>query len=97
MIEIKRISINSVYSAENMSLHRFVFREGTLSVGKTHFIGQLKRSSRFFMASVAATAICIATPSIVQANDWTGAVSDDFFDPPFNWDDNNGPQVLVRQ
>ncbi|WP_077684251.1 autotransporter outer membrane beta-barrel domain-containing protein [Brucella intermedia] len=74
-----------------MSLHRFVFREGTLSVGKTHFIGQLKRSSRFFMASVAATAICIATPSIVQANDWTGAVSDDFFDP-FNWDDNNGPQ-----
>jgi len=46
---------------------------------------------RCLLTSAAVALISIVVPSFAVANEWTGAINDDFFEPG-NWDDSSGPQ-----
>ncbi|MCH6206392.1 hypothetical protein L3V16_21440, partial [Brucella ciceri] len=49
------------------------------------------RFHKYLMTSAAVALISIVVPSFAAANEWTGAISNDFFEPG-NWDDGAGPQ-----
>lgn len=49
------------------------------------------RGRKYLLTSAAVALISLSGATSALPNEWTGAVSNDFFDPR-NWDDNQGPQ-----